>query len=206
MVLRFAAAGPALFPAVSFFVYCRPSSALGFVLRDATLLVSFLDVLGHPLLLVGVTRFVSTGHANLHAVLFLFEPANIPMVPMKRRAIGKVVKLCCRAPGAYTVCAAIASQRKVRMGHAETLDACPDLIRHSVPPADKATLMDPAGWNGLDQFLIRIPHGDSTPCLCAIFRATSTAALSSANSSMMLLPCPENAAGFMTWTMIGGGF
>src|SRR2546430_1663307 len=45
---------PALLAAVSLLVHSRPGAALCFVLGNATLLVAFLDMLGHPLLLAGV--------------------------------------------------------------------------------------------------------------------------------------------------------
>jgi hypothetical protein len=79
VVFGLTSAGAALLPAVSFLNYGGPSSALCFVLGDATLLVAFLDVLGHPLLLVGVTRFISTGHGNLHLrPLFPFDHSIVP--------------------------------------------------------------------------------------------------------------------------------
>src|SRR5436190_22318147 len=57
-----AASGATLLAAVGFLVDGGPGSALGFILGDAALFVTFLDMFGHSLLLAGITRFVSTGH------------------------------------------------------------------------------------------------------------------------------------------------
>src|SRR3954468_2901203 len=82
VVFSLAASGATLLTAVGFLVHGGPGSALGFILGDAALFVTFLDMFGHSLLLAGVTRFVSTGHGNLrlHAH-FPFEPAERPVVP-----------------------------------------------------------------------------------------------------------------------------
>jgi hypothetical protein len=47
---------------VSFLIDGCPGAALSFILGSAAFLVAFLDVLGHALLLVGITGFVSAGH------------------------------------------------------------------------------------------------------------------------------------------------
>jgi len=82
VVFGLAASGAALLAAVGFLVDGGPGSALGFILGDAALLVALLDMLGHSLLLVGVTRFVSPGHGNLRLhTHFPFEPVGRPVVP-----------------------------------------------------------------------------------------------------------------------------
>jgi hypothetical protein len=107
VVFGLTSAGAALLPAVSFLNYGGPSSALCFVLGDATLLVAFLDVLGHPLLLVGVTRFISTGHGNLHLRLYFL--LNRQIAPSFRR---KAERACptIRKPHA-TVLSALSAPR-----------------------------------------------------------------------------------------------
>jgi hypothetical protein len=60
-----AAARTALVAAAGLAVDRRPRAPFGFLLADAALLVAFLDVLGLALLLVGVSRFVSTRHDPL---------------------------------------------------------------------------------------------------------------------------------------------
>src|SRR4029077_7979791 len=62
MVFFRAATGPALLPAVGLFVYGRPGAPFGLLLRNAAVLIAFLDVFGLAFLLVGVTRFVAAGH------------------------------------------------------------------------------------------------------------------------------------------------
>jgi hypothetical protein len=51
-----------LFSAVGFLVDGRPSATLGFLLRNAAMLITFFDVLGLPLLFSRVTRLVATRH------------------------------------------------------------------------------------------------------------------------------------------------
>jgi hypothetical protein len=83
MIFGRTAAGAALLPAVGFLVHGGPGPSLGLVFGDAALFVALLDVFGHPLLLAGVIRFVSTGHGNLHLQIHLpFEPANRAIVPV----------------------------------------------------------------------------------------------------------------------------
>src|SRR4051794_28356526 len=82
MVFGFTPAGAAFLAAVGFLVHRGPGPALGFVLGDAALLVTFLDMLCHPLLLAGVAGFVSTGHGYLLLHLrFAIEPAGTVIVP-----------------------------------------------------------------------------------------------------------------------------
>jgi hypothetical protein len=50
---------------VSFFIHRSPSTSFGLVVRNAALLVAFLDVLGHSLLLAAVAGFISTRHCDL---------------------------------------------------------------------------------------------------------------------------------------------
>src|SRR5512144_912259 len=57
-----AATGAALLAAAGLLVDRRPGAPLGFIRRDAALLVAFLDVLRLAFLLVSVTRFVAAGH------------------------------------------------------------------------------------------------------------------------------------------------
>src|SRR5712671_836220 len=64
MVLRLAAAGAALLAAVGFLVDRRPGPAFRLLARDATRFVAFLDMLGLPLLLAGVARFVAARHSE----------------------------------------------------------------------------------------------------------------------------------------------
>lgn len=56
--------GTALLAATILFINGCPSAALGFLFRDTPLLVSFLDVLCLPLLLVGIGGLVSTWHRS----------------------------------------------------------------------------------------------------------------------------------------------
>jgi hypothetical protein len=58
-------AAPGFLPTAVNLVYGRPSSALGFILRQPSLLVTFLYVLGLSFFLVGVLRFVSAWHRFL---------------------------------------------------------------------------------------------------------------------------------------------
>ena len=55
MIFLSAATRAALLPAVGLLVYGRPGAPLGFLLRDATVFIAFLDMLSLSLLLVGVT-------------------------------------------------------------------------------------------------------------------------------------------------------
>jgi hypothetical protein len=111
MVLGFPPTGTALFSAVGFFVHGGPSSALGFVLGDATLLVAFLDVFGHPLLFVGVTRFISTGHGNLHLRLYFLLNRLIGSSFQRRKLIRVEIAGHEIGNGAYTVIAQAAAER-----------------------------------------------------------------------------------------------
>ena len=80
MVFGLAASGTTLLAAVGFLVDGGPSSALGFIFGDAALFVTLFDMLGHPLLLAGITRFVSTGHGNLQ--LHARFPLNQQQAPL----------------------------------------------------------------------------------------------------------------------------
>src|ERR1700756_4520988 len=62
MVFFRPATGAALVPAVGFFVHSRPGAPFGLLLRNAAVLVAFLDVLGLALLLLSVTGLVAAGH------------------------------------------------------------------------------------------------------------------------------------------------
>jgi hypothetical protein len=65
MIFRFSVSTAAgLFAAFVDFIHRRPRAALGLFLRQAALFVAFLDVLGLAFLLVGVLRFVASGHAG----------------------------------------------------------------------------------------------------------------------------------------------
>src|ERR1700722_15548592 len=65
MVFRRATARTALLAAMGFFIHRRPGAPGDLFVRDPTLLVALLDMLGLALLLVGVARFVAAGHGQL---------------------------------------------------------------------------------------------------------------------------------------------
>src|SRR5262249_58419616 len=65
-----AAAGAALLAAAGLLVDGGPGTPLRFLVRDATLLVAFLDVLRLALLLAGVARLVAAWHLQLSSMMF----------------------------------------------------------------------------------------------------------------------------------------
>src|ERR1043166_1255324 len=65
MVFLFSAAGAGLLPAVRGGVDRCPGAPLRFLLVHAARFVAFLDVLGHPLLFVGIGALVSPWHSLL---------------------------------------------------------------------------------------------------------------------------------------------
>src|SRR5690348_4075017 len=65
MVLGLAATRTALFTAVRLFVHGRPRTSLGFLVRNAAVFVSLLDMLRLSLLLICVAAFISSWHYEI---------------------------------------------------------------------------------------------------------------------------------------------
>src|SRR5258705_9281883 len=71
-----AATRAALVAAAGLLVDGRPCAPLGFLLADAAMLVSFLDVFGLAFLLVGVAGFIAARHGRLPHRLRVAKPRN----------------------------------------------------------------------------------------------------------------------------------
>jgi len=84
------------FPTAVNLVDCRPGSALGFLVRHASLFVTLLYVLGLSFLFVGVLRFVSAWHLFLPivqqlAVQMPYRPREFAPVGWQSTSAGGII-------------------------------------------------------------------------------------------------------------------
>src|SRR5687768_9127979 len=98
LVDRLSSSGAGLLTAAGHLVDRSPGAALSFVLRYASLLVAFLDMLCLPLLLGGVSGFISTWH-GLDSLLYLPIEEQEKDGADRRQVPAPIVRLWARRTG-----------------------------------------------------------------------------------------------------------